>query len=54
MSKSYPRVEEKPQEGAPTRDSVMRSTMSVDEFFDELIEQLRQDSEIRDECRRRS
>ena len=32
-----------PGTGTSTRDSVMGSTMSVDEYFDELIEQVRQD-----------
>lgn len=45
MEKRYPNVEERSQEGTSTRDSVMGSTMSVDEYFDELIEQVRQDYE---------
>ena len=45
MAKRNPNVEERPQEGAPRRNSVMESTMSVDEYFDELIEQVRQDYE---------
>lgn len=51
MAKRYPVKEEKPQAleepsvayGVSTRERVMASTMSVDEYFDELIDRVRQD-----------
>ena len=52
MTKRYPIIEEKPQVleepavayGISTREQVMASTVSVDEYFDELIENVRQDN----------
>lgn len=51
MAKRYPIIEEKPQVleeqavayGISTRERVMASTVSVDEYFDELIENVHQD-----------
>ena len=51
MAKRYPVKEEKPQlleesavaYGVSTPERVMASTVSVDEYFDELIEKVRQD-----------
>ena len=51
MAKRYPMKEEKPQVleepavayGISTRERVMASTVSVDEYFDELIEKVRHD-----------
>jgi len=51
MAKRYPMKEEHPQVleesavayGISTRERVMASTVSVDEYFDELIEKVRQD-----------
>ena len=51
MVKRYPIIEEKPQVleepavayGISTRERVMASTVSVDEYFDELIEKVHQD-----------
>ncbi len=52
MAKRYPKTEVKPQlleepavayGGVSTRERVMVSTVSVDEYFDELIEKVRQD-----------
>ena len=51
MAKRYPIKEEKLQAleepavayGISTRDHVMANTMSVDEYFDELIDRVRQD-----------
>lgn len=51
MAKRYPVNEEKPQVleepavayGISTCERVMASTMSVDEYFDKLIEKVRQD-----------
>ncbi len=51
MVKRYPIIEEKPQVleepavayGISTRERVMASTVSVDEYFDELIENVHQD-----------
>ena len=51
MTKRYPIIEEKPQVleepavayGISTREQVIASTVSVDEYFDELIEKVRQD-----------
>lgn len=51
MAKRYPKMEVKPQlleepavaYGISTRECVMASTVSVDEYFDELIEKVRQD-----------
>ena len=51
MAKRYPVNEEKPQVleeqavayGVSARERVMVSTVSVDEYFDELIEKVRQD-----------
>lgn len=51
MSKRYPKKEEKPQVleepsvayGISGRELTMASTVSVDEYFDELIEKVRQD-----------
>ena len=51
MVKRYPIIEEKPQVleepavayGISTRERVMASTVSVDEYFDDLIENVHQD-----------
>ena len=51
MAKRYPIKEDKLQAleepavayGISTRDHVMANTMSVDEYFDELIDRVRQD-----------
>ena len=51
MAKRYPIIDEKPQVleepavayGISTRERVMASTVSVDEYFDELIENVHQD-----------
>lgn len=51
MAKRYPKTEVEPQlleepavaYGISNRERVMESTMSVDEYFDELIEKVRQD-----------
>ena len=51
MAKRYPIIDEKPQVleepavayGISTRERVMASTVSVDEYFDELIEKVHQD-----------
>ena len=51
MAKRYPVKEEKPHVleepaaayGISARERVMASTVSVDEYFDELIEKVRQD-----------
>jgi len=51
MAKRYPVKEEQPHVleepavayGISTRERVMASTVSVDEYFDELIEKVRQD-----------
>ena len=51
MAKRYPVKEEKPQVleepavayGISARERVMASTLSVDEYFDELIDRVRQD-----------
>ena len=51
MAKRYPKMEVKPQlleepavaYGISTRERVMTSTVSVDEYFDELIEKVRQE-----------
>jgi len=51
MSKRYPKKEEKPQVleepavayGISGREHAMASTVSVDEYFDKLIEKVRQD-----------
>ena len=51
MAKRYPKIEPKPSlleepavaYGISNRERVMESTMSVDEYFDELIEKVRQD-----------
>lgn len=32
-----------PSMSVPTRDRIMKSTMSVDEYFDELIDKVRED-----------
>lgn len=53
MAKRYPTKEDKPlvleepavAYGISTRERVMASTVSVDEYFDELIEKVRQDYE---------
>ncbi len=51
MAKRYPKTEVEPQlleepavaYGISNRERVMESTMSVDEYFDELIEKVHQD-----------
>ena len=51
MAKRYPKKEVKPQlleepavaYGISARERVMASTLSVDEYFDELIDRVRQD-----------
>lgn len=51
MTKRYPKKEEKPQVleepavayGISGRELTMASTVSIDEYFDELIEKVRQD-----------
>ena len=51
MAKRYPKIEVEPQlleepavaYGISNRERIMESTMSVDEYFDELIEKVRQD-----------
>ena len=54
MAKRYPKIEQKlslleesaEAYGVSNRERVMESTMSVDEYYDELIEKVRQDYEI--------
>ncbi|MBQ7750013.1 MAG: hypothetical protein IJR77_02175 [Bacteroidales bacterium] len=51
MAKRYPKIIEEPQRleepavpyGISARERVIASTVSVDEYFDELIEKVRQD-----------